>query len=328
MGKALSVRNDGGIAERIAYRVTESCDPEQHSRALAGWDHVYEQVECAPFHGRLTEVRLGSVHISRDEIRNPIGYRGATVNDALTFIVFLPTQGTAFCRGRPVSANRIVKFPSDYSHRAICNGPTDTITITADESAFLDYAISVTDGAFDRQTLRRSLYVDDPHTVRTFLNSALSIMEQTSSDPGLLENELWRTRTVDVMRQFLLELLQAELAMPLKLPPASTRAYIVDKAIEYMEAHLSDALVTARVCDAIRVCPRTLRYSFEEIVGVSPKRYLLALRLHAARRALCRGNAENSIHRIAQQCGFNHMGRFAQCYRVAFGELPSEAIRN
>ena len=80
----------------------------------------------------------------------------------------------------------------------------------------------------------------------------------------------------------------------------------------------------ADISAALRVCPRTLRYSFEHVLGISPTRYLLATRLNRVRRELASTGTTSSIQCIASRAGFWHMGRFAQYYRETFGELPSQ----
>jgi AraC family ethanolamine operon transcriptional activator len=112
-----------------------------------------------------------------------------------------------------------------------------------------------------------------------------------------------------------------------RLPRPSTRAYIVDRAVEFMDARLSQPLVPADICEALRVSPRTLRYSFEEIVGVSPMRYLLARRLNAARGDLMQQGSMGTVEEVAVRWGFWHMSRFAHFYRLTFGERPSETWR-
>jgi AraC family ethanolamine operon transcriptional activator len=109
----------------------------------------------------------------------------------------------------------------------------------------------------------------------------------------------------------------------LRPPAPSTRAYIVDRAIDYIEPRLADPISVRDLCAAIRVCPRTLSYAFSEVLGASPKCYLLASRLNRANRELADTRVHASIQSIAARWGFSHMGRFAQYYRAAFGELPS-----
>ena len=89
----------------------------------------------------------------------------------------------------------------------------------------------------------------------------------------------------------------------------------------------SDAPLTVReVCRSVGVCERTLRYAFQEQLGVSPKQYLQLVRLDRVRRDLRLAAPSIKIADIANRWGFWHMGQFAADYRRQFGELPSETL--
>jgi AraC family ethanolamine operon transcriptional activator len=113
-----------------------------------------------------------------------------------------------------------------------------------------------------------------------------------------------------------------------RLVPPSTRAYVVDRAVSFIDSRLCNPISIADVCAEVRVCPRTLAYSFAEVLGVSPSRYLLATRLSRVRRELASSGPHAAISSVATRWGFWHMGRFAQYYRRAFGERPSETCRS
>ena len=60
-------------------------------------------------------------------------------------------------------------------------------------------------------------------------------------------------------------------------------------------------------------------------MNVGPKGYILAARLHEARRKLMNRRFQDyNIAEIAMNCGFAHMGRFAHQYKTYFGLLSSE----
>ena len=60
-------------------------------------------------------------------------------------------------------------------------------------------------------------------------------------------------------------------------------------------------------------------------MDVTPNEYILAARLHEARRKLVdRRFQDYKIAGVAMSCGFAHMGRFAHQYETYFGLLPSE----
>jgi AraC-like DNA-binding protein len=101
----------------------------------------------------------------------------------------------------------------------------------------------------------------------------------------------------------------------------------VKRAIEFLRAQLDrpwrvDEL--ARLCGVPR---RTLEKHFRRFVGCGPLRFLHAERLENARRQLLIARADTSVTRIAANCGFNHLGRFALAYRDRYGESPSDTLK-
>ena len=55
-------------------------------------------------------------------------------------------------------------------------------------------------------------------------------------------------------------------------------------------------------------------------------RYLRNLRLDRARQMLMDA-PDMGVTRVALDCGFGHLGKFAAAYRARFGEAPSETAR-
>lgn len=159
------------------------------------------------------------------------------------------------------------------------------------------------------------------------MDEAVEILELMTADPLLCQDEAWRESARSSVADTLSQLVHGASLAGHRLPRPSTRANIVSKAIEFMEAHVSDHLSMPRICSAVRVSSRTLQYSFEEILGVSPRQFLTVLRLRKVRRELLAGDCAHRVHRIAQRYGFGHMGRFARYYQEAFSESPSDTCR-
>jgi AraC-like DNA-binding protein len=101
----------------------------------------------------------------------------------------------------------------------------------------------------------------------------------------------------------------------------------VRRAIDYMEAHLNEAISIADLVRETGVAGRTLFVHFKAFKGVSPMRYLRNARLRQVRQALLRAEPGASIADIAMGAGFAHMGHFSVEYRRRFGETPSQTLR-
>jgi len=71
---------------------------------------------------------------------------------------------------------------------------------------------------------------------------------------------------------------------------------------------------------------RALELIFRRSVGMTPGRWFMTARLNGALRDLLTGEDFATVSDVAMKWGFRHMSRFAQYYRKAFGESPSETL--
>ncbi|MDB2390640.1 GlxA family transcriptional regulator [Alphaproteobacteria bacterium] len=95
--------------------------------------------------------------------------------------------------------------------------------------------------------------------------------------------------------------------------------------IRYMEDNLETPLSITHLAKQAGMSTRRLHMLFTSVLGASPKRYYLALRLNAARRQLIESRLP--IAEIAVTSGFTSQAGFSTCYRSSFGETPSETRR-
>jgi len=101
----------------------------------------------------------------------------------------------------------------------------------------------------------------------------------------------------------------------------------INRAVDYLEAHVDAPVTVADLVAASQVSGRTLFQHFRDFKGMSPMRYLRNARFAKVRDALLRAEAEESVTAIASACGFTHLSRFAVEYRRRFGERPSDTLR-
>jgi AraC-like DNA-binding protein len=102
----------------------------------------------------------------------------------------------------------------------------------------------------------------------------------------------------------------------------------VRRAIDYIQAHLDQAITIADLVEATGVAGRTLFMHFRSFKGVSPMRYLRDARLRQVRQALLQADPDASVSGIAMGSGFTHLGRFSLAYRRHFGESPSQTLKS
>jgi AraC family transcriptional regulator, ethanolamine operon transcriptional activator len=105
------------------------------------------------------------------------------------------------------------------------------------------------------------------------------------------------------------------------------RHEVVERAESYLAARPADSVTIAQLCEVTGVSERTLRNSFCDLRGMSPKQYMLRSRLARVRKALKRREQPATITSIATDYGFYELGRFASRYKAVYGEHPSQTLR-
>ena len=95
----------------------------------------------------------------------------------------------------------------------------------------------------------------------------------------------------------------------------------------WVDSHLHEPLTIGSLCAVSGVGERALQKVFLSRRGMSPMRFVAERRLAAARGRLLRAGPRNDVTSVAVELGFGHVGRFAQLYRQAFGESPSETLK-
>jgi AraC-like DNA-binding protein len=81
------------------------------------------------------------------------------------------------------------------------------------------------------------------------------------------------------------------------------------------------------IAAAVAVSVRSLEAGFREWKHETSVAFMRRLRLEAARDQLSRPDVETTVTNVALKTGFLHVPRFAQYYRSAFNEHPSETLR-
>jgi AraC-like DNA-binding protein len=118
---------------------------------------------------------------------------------------------------------------------------------------------------------------------------------------------------------------------PVSSPGNSTATKRAD-VVRRVEQHLLDNLALPQtvddLCRGAGTSRRTLEYAFKDYFGTSPRQFIKALKLNAARNDLLYTQyGSGQVTSIASGWGFTHMGQFSSDYRRMFGESPNKTLR-
>ncbi len=101
----------------------------------------------------------------------------------------------------------------------------------------------------------------------------------------------------------------------------------LDPAMDYIANHFHNA--SLKISDLAALCEMSERYFsqiFSAYYGLTPKQYILNMRMEMARSLL--SNGRSTIKEIAEQCGFSNAYYFTRLFHETVGLSPTEYRKN
>lgn len=103
---------------------------------------------------------------------------------------------------------------------------------------------------------------------------------------------------------------------------SSTRSERVERMRAHIAARYAENLTVAQIAKVAGVCERECLRCFNEVLGISPSRYLLMYRLAKAAELL--GSTDMNIADVARAVGIKSPSNFAQLFRRDYHCTPRE----
>jgi|APSaa5957512535_1039671.scaffolds.fasta_scaffold43500_2 AraC-like DNA-binding protein len=165
-------------------------------------------------------------------------------------------------------------------------------------------------------------------TVASYAQIIMTVCDDINRDDSGLSGQL----VAQQLEQMLISLLLMELPNTysdiLKQDIYQAPSSVLRCVDSYIDSYFAAQITVKDLAKAAGTSIRTLQKAFYTHKGISPMTYLRDRRLEHARKLLLNIDSNHeSITDVALSCGFTHMSRFAQHYKIRFGELPSETGR-
>jgi AraC family ethanolamine operon transcriptional activator len=308
--------------ERARFNDFDAC-----AAALLCWDLEAFQLDRGPFEGELIQARSHAALVSEMTFGRALHQRGEPPRGMRTVGVPADPTQRIFFRGHWADGNRLMFFPrgSELDSASAPGFHVFSVSYEEDRLSEVFQALAGTDytgllagrevidcSADVMQSVRRA--------IREFMRSSMAREGADARDESG-----HRDGGIDLL-ETIVEVLALDEG-PRIAEPARTRALVVRRSLDLIDASSREPLSVVDLCRATGVSRRTLEYAFHELFGLSPKAYMLARRLDEVRAELRRVHGGRSITRVANEWGFHHLSRFAALYRRQFAELPSETTR-
>ncbi|RAR62044.1 AraC family ethanolamine operon transcriptional activator [Onishia taeanensis] len=308
---------DRQASQNAPWRCTwEAWDANEHAHNLTDWSQEYDQFSRGAFYGRIDEVRLSEMQVFKEYTSNALGQQCNVWPESLW--IGIPVDGQS-CRinGHQVGAQEVMCQPGGH----------DFELVTPDRFGIYGLVVS-------RQWLTRAGAADDLLAADPERLMRLQLPDHTRQATGFLIERLLGTQREqlsvkvhqDILSLALAEILREETPNTEMPPSYGHRKQVVDRIKAHLNACEAPPVALSELCEIAHVSQRTLQYSFNSILGISPIQFLRLTRLNRVRRRLSAPDTGTTVSQVAADWGFYHLGQFAQDYRQLFGEAPSVTL--
>ena len=303
----------------------DSHDVEEHIQIVKPWEMILRQMSPGPFHGRIEYLQVNGMLVYREHWTRRILGNGATPEGYFMFGSSLaPANHIDWCGAdinprhlgyaRPSSEIDFVT-PDDNDH-AVLLVPCDLMRYYFGEESIeaalsshrhhLEYCEQRDCNLIARMNRMISKYLRHPELLAD------------ARECKAIESQLLQ----DVAEVFPYGSTDAHGTTP------SRRRQAFRRAIEISEG-LKEPITVPDYASATGVSQRTLELTFQERLGISPRRYLRWHRMQNVHRELRTKDADSaSVTEVAAHWGFSELGRFAVEYKRLFDVSPSVTLRN
>lgn len=301
--------------------IVESADAHQHAANLTNWLQEYDQLGEGEFYGRVEELTFDRLQVFREHTSKALRQQCNVWPNAIWLGIPANDQD---CRinGLPVAHNTIMCRPGNRDFELVTPEAFDILGIVVDRD-LLHRAADIQGVALPEQRLEQPRLTLPE---RTLDDLRYVLQRLIGSDLPLAA----KRHSQDLVMMALLQVLQHERETPDPLPSYAHRKAVVDRVKTHIAEQGEAPVTMTELCELAHVSRRTLQYSFETILGISPLRFLRVTRLNQVRRALAEAGEAGSGHTVTQisaEWGFWHAGQFAKDYKQLFGESPSDTLR-
>ncbi|MDX2321905.1 MAG: helix-turn-helix domain-containing protein [Moritella sp.] len=294
--------------------IYEANDANKHASNLSLWSQEYDQFSNGAFYGRINEVVLAQTSVFK-EYTNQSLRQQCNINDGGIWLGFSADNNRCRINGLHTQENTIMCRTGQQDFELMTPPNFSVFGIVIDKSALIQAANMqklALDEIIPSLELLPYYAAGTISTLRYFIEHLLS--SQLLNITSRIQEDILISAVIEL-------LMNKQPAMTTRVSYRKRRV-TVETIIQYMTTSTYPTTIS-ELCNIANVSRRTLQYSFESILGISPQRFIRLTRLNQIRRELSKPTQTKPIVDIALDYGFYHPGAFSQDYKLLFAESPS-----
>lgn len=298
---------------------------EEYSSALHGLDLSGYQLSKGDFNGRSKIISADNFQLGIREA-DAKHFQNAKISKGKIGLIFPLVQDEYICNGKGLGPekqyvifngdeNKII-FPEKHKHISLMIDINDLQQYLSEDEVqiLIDTYRDMSNGMVSSD--RKLLLTQKLYNLFEAFKQIVKIPENS---------QLVYQDSRDSLFYALNNYQQAHL--PKKIEKVKNNERLLSRALDYIHSESLKTLTVSSLVNNIHASSRSIQYCFSELLGISPKKYLVRLRLNAIRNELNESSPnEKTITNIANNYGVVNIGRFKQDYEKFFNETPKETL--
>lgn len=293
------------------------------------WQLDYQQLSRGRFQGHIVNASLPGLHLTQESSNRSARQQGQLFKDDIGLLLADSSRGPCRFHGQVAHQHTVMLGPA---------GELDLLTpdechmraILMPRSAFMGLLWQIHPRAAEQAGDAHRTIQLTPHESRRLRELIDLAMQAVLAAPDHLLTNAAARQMQDAIMLAWHDVLAAR-GKPERVGSLTrnSRRLMVERSCHYVREHLAEPPTMLALCRLMGASPRKLAYCFQDVLGMSPARYLRLMRLNGVHRALRVNRHEggtDTVQDIAARWGFWHMGAFAGAYKAMFGQLPSETL--
>ncbi|MDD5247439.1 MAG: helix-turn-helix domain-containing protein [Rhodocyclaceae bacterium] len=317
------------IGDCFSVQETITTDADEHASNLQHWQQEYHQLSGGNFRGVLNEAWFGNIQLFREQTNRVVHQNGKAWDGSRTLGIPVAIEGDGLFCGSRFTENSMITLGHGDIFDFRTPKSVDVLAVTADAKDLRDFGQQVWKMDIDERIGGPGIVSLAPAAVDSLKQFLLLAFDTIKTTPRILNYPQIRKGMEQEIYNNLFSVLCGTDELKVESSTCPARKTIVSRAKEYVLNNPEEPVMIADLCRVLGVSRRTLQYSFQSVLDVSPVTYLRSVRLINVRRFLktAPGDAETYVADAAARWGFWHLSRFAADYKLLFGELPSQTLR-
>jgi len=285
------------------------------------WNIEHHAIERDLFQAKLSATHTPRIQLGASGYSHGLISKGELPKGCVVLNSYYHTSGTYNLQNRRIEPHEIVVLRSGDELDRISTGGFKAHIVTIEEQLF-DEAFYNYFGEVPNHFLRtKSLFIERGmvevfhHIIKAWRHYLVNILPKLEIKPHY----------EDIESEILNQLFDC---ISFKILKRDRKKFPIKTVRALLHDNIYQNINIPTLSRALNISESQLHNAFKSHYGLTPKKYLLLLRLHAVRDELLRSKPyQVKVGELATKYCFWHLNHFAREYRKIFGEKPSETLR-